>query len=198
MHKSIYHTLFESHLSYGITVWGGISAVKLRPLFLAQKHCIRILFGDREAYLEKFRTSARARPYDSQKLGPEFYEKEHTKPLFNKNNIFTIHNLYKYQVLNVTYKILKLRTPISIYSCFKLSGRKETLLHLPNYPSDSFFYNASSLWNKFLTCPEGSLAKSFSTEIGCLKFKIRDMILCRQNMGDPNIWHDDINFVLQQ
>ena len=68
-----YHTLFKRHLKYGIAVWGGLSAVKLRPLFIAQKLCIRILFGDREPYLEKFRTSARARPYDSQKLGPEFY-----------------------------------------------------------------------------------------------------------------------------
>ena len=24
LHKSLYHTLYESHLSYGITVWGGI------------------------------------------------------------------------------------------------------------------------------------------------------------------------------
>ena len=58
LYKSIYHTLFESHLSYGITVWGGVSMAKLRPLFISQKRCIRILFGDKQAYLEKFKTSA--------------------------------------------------------------------------------------------------------------------------------------------
>ena len=57
------HTLFESHLIYGITVWGGESKTKLEPLFNLQKKCLRILFGDKEAYyLDKFRTSVRTRP----------------------------------------------------------------------------------------------------------------------------------------
>ena len=33
LYKSFYFTLFESHLSYGITVWGGVSNNKLEPLF---------------------------------------------------------------------------------------------------------------------------------------------------------------------
>ena len=37
MHKSIYHTLFESHLTYGITVWGGAPNSKLKPLVTLQK-----------------------------------------------------------------------------------------------------------------------------------------------------------------
>ena len=198
LYKSIYHTLFESHLSYGITVWGGVSLVKMRPIFIAQKRCVRILFGDRQAYLEKFKTSARARPIESQKLSQEFYEKEHTKPLFNGHNLFTVQNLYNYQVLNATCKILKLRTPIAIHSCFNISERKETLLHLPKNPSVSFFYNASSLWNKFLNCPEGHSVKSCLVELGCLKSKIKELVLRRQKLGDPNKWHENMNFVLHQ
>ena len=107
LHKSLYHTLFESHLSYGITVWGGVSNSIIKPVFIAQKHCLRIMFGDTEAYLEKHRTAARTRPVDMQKLGPEFFRKEHTKPLFNTNDIFTVHNLYNYHVLLCISKILK-------------------------------------------------------------------------------------------
>ena len=85
LYKSLYHTLYESHLSYGITVWGGISIPKLRPLFLAQKYCIRILFGDKESYLDKFKTAARARPYGLQALGQDFYKKGAQKTLVQQS-----------------------------------------------------------------------------------------------------------------
>ena len=198
LYKSLYHTLYESHLGYGITVWGGISTPKIRPLFTAQKHCIRILFGNKEAYLEKFKTTARIRPYQSQILGQEFYKKEHTKPLFNNHEVMTVHNLYNYHMLNSTHKILKLRTPIAVYSCFKPSNRKENLLHLPNNISEGFVYNATTLWNKFLSCSEGFLVKSVSTSFGCFKSKVKDLILRCQKMGDQSEWHFDINFMLHQ
>ena len=38
-------------------------------------------------------SAARTRSFDDQKLGPDFFEKEHTKPLFNVNKILTVHNL---------------------------------------------------------------------------------------------------------
>ena len=52
LHKSLYHTLFESHLTFAITVWGGIINNKLLP------------FGDKEAYLDKFKTSVRVRLFE--------------------------------------------------------------------------------------------------------------------------------------
>ena len=75
LHKNLYHTLFESHLSYGITAWGGVSDKKLQSLFKVQKSSVRIIFGDKETYLNKFKTSCRVRPYDHQKLENSFYEK---------------------------------------------------------------------------------------------------------------------------
>ena len=199
LHKSLYHTLYESHLSYAITVWGGISIPQLRPLFLAQKHCIRILFGDRESYLDKFKTTARARPYGLQALGQEFYRKEHTKPLFNNHEIMTVHNVYNYEILNSMYKILKLRIPIVIFSCLDTSERKETLLHISKENnSHNFVCSATSLWNTFLECPEGSLAKSLTAaKMGFLKSKIKDLIFRRQKIGSINDWYDDVNFVLK-
>ena len=73
LHKNLYHTLFESHLCYGITSWEGVPESKLRPLFKIQKICIRILFGNKEKYLNKFKTCCRVRPVEDQILGQQHY-----------------------------------------------------------------------------------------------------------------------------
>ena len=150
LHKTLYHTLFESDLAYGITVWGGISSNKLSPIFITQKLCLRILFGDKEAYLDKFKTCVRTRSFDSQQLGGEFYSNEHTKPIFNKHKILVAQGIYYYHVLLSLYKIIKTHTPISLYSCFTKSQRKETLLITPQH-SLHFIFKASSLWNEAAT-----------------------------------------------
>ena len=82
LHKLIYHTLFESHLGFAISVWGGVSNNRLKPIFLTQKKCIRIMFGDTKGYIDKFCTCARTQSFDAQRLGAEFYRKESSKPLF--------------------------------------------------------------------------------------------------------------------
>ena len=93
----LYHALFVSHLTYGISVWGGVPKSQMDEIFTIQKHCIRILFGDYQAYIDKFSTCARVRPYNDQKLGPNFFRREHTKPLFNQNELLVVHNSYYYQ-----------------------------------------------------------------------------------------------------
>ena len=191
LHKDLYHTLFESHLTYGITVWGGVSEAKLEPLFKAQKKCIRIMFGDRDAYLEKFKTSARTRSLNNQKLGQEFFQKEHTKPLFNKHSIMNIHNLYLYHCINDIFSILKFRTPIALYSLFNLSSRtgKETYALTPK-PSTSYVYRGSIIWNivrQRLTISE------FTTPASHVKSSIKKIILDIQKIGEPGNWNNHLN-----
>lgn len=41
--KTAYHALFESHLRYGIVVWGGTTAKNLQRILILQKRAIRIL-----------------------------------------------------------------------------------------------------------------------------------------------------------
>ena len=41
-YKHLYFTPFESHLSYCISVWGGVAPNRLEPLLTAQKSCIHI------------------------------------------------------------------------------------------------------------------------------------------------------------
>ncbi len=176
-------------------MWGGVSKQKLAKVFTAQKHCLRVLFGDKEAYLDKFKTSVRTRPVQEQTLGQEFYELEHSKPLFNQQDILTVYNLYNYHVLLITFKVLKLRIPISLFSCFSLSIRKETLLLHPKL-SENFLYSASSLWNKFRDCPEACEITDFNVGIGLVKSKIKALILRRQKLGDSDEWHPEENFSL--
>ena len=88
LYIELYKTLFQSHLSYGISVWGGVSKNKLSPLFIAQKKCIRVLFGDSEKYLDKFKTCARTREYGNKNMGASFFEKEKSKPLLKMNSIY--------------------------------------------------------------------------------------------------------------
>ena len=72
LHINLYHTIFESYITYGITVWGSMPDSKLNKLFNAQKKIMRVLFGDREKFLDKLRTCSRARPYPEQNLPFEF------------------------------------------------------------------------------------------------------------------------------
>ena len=49
-YMNIYNSLFLSHLTYGISVWGGIPDYKLEKLFVIQKRCIRLLFGKKVSF----------------------------------------------------------------------------------------------------------------------------------------------------
>ena len=106
-----------------------------------------------------------------------------------------MHNLYNYHMLQITFKLLKLRIPMSIFSCFSISSRKETLLLHPKL-SENFLYSASSLWNKFRDCPEACEIPDFNVGIGVVKSKIKALILRRQNIGDLDEWHLEENFSL--
>ena len=190
-HKILYHTLFESHLSYGITVWGGASQKQIDSLFILQKRCIRIMFGDKDKYLEKFKTCARSRPHLNQKLGSAFYTREHTKPIFSSNSILTAQNLYCYYSLVEIFKVLKFRNPISLFSCFKLSSRKDTLLITPQ-PTRNFVYQASILWNRIR--PNLSNIRDFSPKLCAIKTKIKEIILKTQKLGDETEWAQENSF----
>ena len=139
-------------------------------------------FGDRIAYNDKCKTSARCRPMGSQILGASFYKKEHSKPLFNKHGLLTVQNLYKFQTITTTYKTLQSHVPITFQSLFTPSFRKGSPLPVPTY-SNTFSYHASSLWNKFRSCKEGSTISDFSCGISAIKNVVRKLISERQTIG---------------
>ena len=149
LHKELYSTLFESYIAYGITVWGNASKARLNPVVKAQKKAIRVVFGDREKFLDKFKTCARARSSTDQILGAEFFEKEHTKPLFNSNKILALQNLHLYHTCCEIFKILKFKSPFAIFNKFNISdySSKELSILMPR-PNDTYLYKCSVMWNK--------------------------------------------------
>ena len=194
-YKSIYYSLFESHLTYCITVFGGAKNTHLEKLFRVQKHCIRILFGNLDEYMEKFSTCARVRKFCEQVLGAEFYCKEHTKPVFSKLGILAVYNIYNYHMCLEVLKILKFRLPMSLYKLFQLSNRNNnTVLILPP-KSPHLTYRASKIWNTAVKI----LAKNndlLSLRIGPFKKNLRNCLLEIQNMYDKIEWYPQ-NFEIE-
>ena len=187
LYKQIYHSLFESHLSYAISVWGGGSRNQLKALFTTQKKCIRILFGDFEKYRDKFRTCARTRPIKNQTLGTKFYAKESTKPLFTKHELLAVENLYRHRSIMEMFKTIKSHVPVSLFYLFKLSSRKDNLLITPA-PTDQFIYKSARLWNEF----RNTSTLTFASRISAVKNALRNSLLSAQSRYGSE-WND-LNF----
>ena len=62
--------------------------------------------------------SINAGPCLSEHMAQKDFNLEHTKPLFVKNNLLTIHNLYIIRSLNELLKIVKFHSPISLFTFF--------------------------------------------------------------------------------
>ena len=109
-----------------ITVWGGVSFNKFKKVLNVQKHCLRIFFSvpkKRIYHLDKFRTSARRRPVNEQVFGQEFFDLDHSKPLFYQHGILTVGNQYNYHITLSTFKIL-LYPNISLFLLYIVPGKR--------------------------------------------------------------------------
>ena len=125
----LYNALFKSHISYCISRWGGISKYKLNGLFSIQKRCIRLLFGAELTFdhAEYYETCARTRTYQQHKATKNF-TLEHTRPLFIKYNLLSLHHLHINHTFIDLFKLMKLKIPISVSEIFQLSIRTSNLL----------------------------------------------------------------------
>ena len=183
-------------LSYGISVWGVVIKERSNDsIFITQKHCIRILFGDLDSYLDKQSTCARTRPYGMQKLGHKHFEKEHTKPIFNRLKILTVQNLFKYHCISEFSKIIKYHCPYSLYEAINISNRATSLTVILLNKSNTFLFNAAKLWNivhkKILTS-----SNCLETSINLIKLRTKALLLQSQAADLKDSWTPS-NFKLQ-
>ena len=217
-YAKLYHTLFISHLSYGISSWGS-SYNKLRKIFSSQKRCIRLLFGEKFNFdhAEFYKTCARARTFDEHKA-PKNYVLEHTKPLFKKYKFLTVHNLHKLFLFNEIYKIQKYKSPISLLNFLSKTSdsvrqyRKNNLA-VPNYrlnlSRNQFLYSGTTTWNetnskvfKILSLSKQTqiitgeeFLSDLSTPIRLVKRIFKNILLNIQSSGDVFEW-EKCNFKL--
>ena len=185
--KTLYFTLFECHILYGISVWGGIPKFRLDKIFRLQKKCIRIFFGDFDQFMDKYNTCARTRPYGEQFLTSKFYMKEHTKPLFNANRILTVQNLYRYTAVIELIKILIFGHPKSLLETFELSSRNNrNLIILSAHNNSQFHYQSSVMWNSLLKPLQ--VPSIHQININVFKSKFKKHLLKQQEIGDETVW----------
>ena len=174
-------------MSYCISVWGGASSTLTNKIFIAQKHCLRVLFGDKAAYLDRFQTCARVRPFSGKAIDQTVFELEHSKPIFKQQQILTVQNLYSYHTYMETMKILKFRHPLSLHEHFSISNRKEMLL-ITSKPSAHFISRSTRLWN--ILTPKLKLL-DYSVKISQAKSCLKRGLLNLQHANDDIEWIDD-------
>ena len=195
LHKDLYYTLFESNISYCISSWGNISHTKMEPLHKIQKKVIRILFGDADAFKNKFMTCARTRPIPDQILGSSFYTKEHTKPLFKKQKILTVQNLCTYYTFMEVYKILKYQTPVSMYGHYILSKRSylgHNLRLNPPIITNDFIYHSTTIWNLLRQALE---ITDLSNSGSSVKNKLKALLFENQHKHHETEWIPSLDFI---
>ena len=147
---------------------------------------MRVIFGDRAKYLDKFKTCAWVRPLNEQRLLTEFFIKEHSKPLFNSHGFLNFKNLYFHHSCCEVFKVFKYKSPIAINDLFKFSSRgQRSLFIITPPPNDSYVYRMSVIWNSVrtvLSCPDTSFP------ISSIKIKLKVFLLNKQKLGDNENW----------
>ena len=101
----------------------------------------------------------------------------------------TVHNLYVYHCSYETLKIMKYRTPISMFNVFKTSNRKTTQM-VTQIPDIQYVYNASITWNWARQVIKSNTDISdFSFSSTDAKAILKNHILLSQKMGNSCEWN---------
>ena len=210
-HINIYNSLFLSHMTYGINSWGGVPCYKLETLFAIQKRCVRLLFGEKKSFDHKeyYQTCARIKTYHEH-TQPRNYCLEHTKPLFSKHKLLTLHCLYYKHMFVDTFKLLKYREPHGLYKNYKILNnpyKNKLQLSCKKESHEKFKYSfiakSCYIWNKlYNSVLEKSIISSktgyvipgeaknsdLSASAALIKNRVADVLLEFQSSGDNKGW----------
>ena len=130
---------------------------------------------------------SRARPFNYQKLGAEYYQIEHIKPIFGQLEILTFQGLFKYHCICEIFKIIQSSCPYSLNQSITISKRDTSHVIILTKKSNAFLYKTSPLWNsihKKMISPE----KGLSTSVGLFKLKAKAPLLQAQSSEIHDQW----------
>ena len=133
--KTLYFSLIQSHMTYGLLVWGNASQSHISRIQTLQKRAIRIITKSK---------------YNS-----------HTDPLFSGQNILKFSDLYEYQVLLFVFDQLCCHLPSSFVNLFHFNHdvqtnyltRQSNNLYVPfskrQFPKNLPIFHFPAIWNKW-------------------------------------------------
>ena len=132
---------------------------------------------------------------------------EHTKPLFNEQNIMSLENLYRYHTFMEVLKILKFGIPHSMHELYKFCPKNEKLrlivpLQKLDVSQQNFLFSSTKIWNDFtafafekccanesgLIIPGSAVNSDLSASTGVIKNKLKMHLLSQQKEGNPISW----------
>ena len=130
--KTLYYSLFECHLTYGILTWGNTFKYILKPLLISQKKALRCIFK---------------KPYNHP-----------TMELYTNNKILSIENLYNLHLCKLMYKYYNNLLPVALNNIFvnnnnihgyntRFHNEPHRFLYKKDIVCRSFLVKAPLIWN---------------------------------------------------
>ena len=127
----LYHSFIQSHISYGLEVWGCASKTKIQKIYIAQK------------------TALRAMTFNS-RLTP-------SSPLFHSLGILDVFKLYRHSVAIFIYRLINEQLPHSVNDYYNFfdnqysTRQKQSTLLVPRVRTEhgktSISFMGSRIWN---------------------------------------------------
>ena len=167
--RSIYFALVQPYLIYCMPLWAcKHSTTEFDSLFKLQKKAVRII------------------THCTTKIEGKF---QHTKALFKKAHILTVHNLYYSLTANQAKKILCSKVPQSIFDLFSISENTDRLI-LPKFKKETFkSYSFVFTSSKILNYLKANKIDYRSTTNDAFKKAVKRFLMAKQCISiknDPN------------
>ena len=193
--RNLYNSFIQSHLNYCSSVWGLGTKSSLNKLFTSQKKSVRAIENR----------------YNNCYYNPDTGELPcHTKDIFSRNNILTVHNLIAKNCLIFMQKVYLNISPKNILQLFSIVNenrprREPTFFKVPYSRIKSLdktlAFRGPSLYNSIINCLNLEYVNSENRELQIerhflnpFKTKICRYLSRVQERGDKE-W-DTCNFVL--